>query len=181
MMETLQIAKEQLVTALELFLADQSPVSVQSLAGNAREILELFCRERGAEPFVDHVQREFPERRRAEIYGLINAYRNAFKHNDRNDDELLSEFDDTKNDHMLFIAIYDYEKAKGKMTIPMQIFWSWYCATYPQKLVLAKRYMAEQLAFLCILPRAEQKRRLLMFINDASKNPAIASHLMTET
>jgi hypothetical protein len=37
-------ARSQLLTAIELFFADKDPVSVQALAGNARELLEKLCR-----------------------------------------------------------------------------------------------------------------------------------------
>ena len=60
-MDKLHIAREQLVTALDMFLIDASPVSVHSLAGNAREILARICEVRGISGFIAHAEREWPE------------------------------------------------------------------------------------------------------------------------
>jgi hypothetical protein len=43
------VARSQLLTAIDLFFEDRDPVSVQALAGNARELLERLCRLRGIE------------------------------------------------------------------------------------------------------------------------------------
>ena len=133
-MDKMYVAREQLITSLELFLHDKSPVSVHSLAGNAREILEKICKERGVEAFIDHASDEFPQRKVNELYNIINEYRNCFKHNDpmREDNASLVNFADDKNDHMLLMAIYDYEKAANRMTIPMQVFQTWYFTIYPE-------------------------------------------------
>ena len=81
---------------------------------------------------------------------------------------------------MLFIAMYDYHKASGRMTIHMQVFQAWYCAMYPDKLAPNKRYMADKLADLRSISRPAQKRRLLEEIAVAVANPDIVGHPMTE-
>jgi len=51
----------------------------------------------------------------------------------REDSELLERFEDTVNDHTLFIGWYDYALAVGALPIEAQIFQAWYFALYPEK------------------------------------------------
>jgi hypothetical protein len=95
------VARSQLLTAIDLFFEDRDPVSVQALAGNAREILENLCRLRGIEPMTELMMRDHPGRPKKDIYAAMNLYRNCFKHIGnteaaRKDDQLtLNQFDDT--------------------------------------------------------------------------------------
>lgn len=133
-MQKFEVAREQLITALDLFLHDKSPVSVHSLAGNAREIIEEESRKLQIKPFEDEIKERFPEMGNKIYSNVINQYRNAFKHNNSDDAEVLSSFNDNHNDHMLYIVIENYVRLTKKMTPEMQIFQLWYISTYKDKL-----------------------------------------------
>ena len=60
-------ARSQVLTAIELFFADKDPVSVQSLAGNARELLEDLCRQAGIEPMTELLLRDHPNKPKKDI------------------------------------------------------------------------------------------------------------------
>ena len=76
----LTVARSQLLTAIELLLADKDPVSVQALAGNAREILEDLCRRAGVKPMTELLLQDHPGKPKKDIYAAMNLYRNCFKH-----------------------------------------------------------------------------------------------------
>jgi hypothetical protein len=135
-MEKLEVARRQLGTALFLFIEDQDPVSVHSLAGNAREIIERLCESSSIKPFSNHILKIFPDMSKSDVYELANRYRNSFKHNDpqNNDSAILSQFSDIANDALLFIAWTDYHSLTGKLPIEAQIFLAWYYSIYPEKL-----------------------------------------------
>src|SRR6266404_1994636 len=65
---------------LDMFLRDQDPVSVHSLAMAGGEIAEQLASNAGAEPFVSHVLRTFPDIDLKEIRTLQRKFSNAFKH-----------------------------------------------------------------------------------------------------
>jgi hypothetical protein len=143
-MDKTAAAREQLVTALDLFLADRSPVSVHTLAGAAQDILERACRLRSG---------------------------------------TLARFSDDKNDPILFIAIEDYILLTRRSTIPMQVFLSWYYALYPERLAphVDRTFATRHFPNVLGLPRAEQKRLAREKIAEASSDPALTSHPLTET
>jgi hypothetical protein len=137
-MDKLHVAREQLSTALELFFANEKPVSVHTLAGAAREILERACRLAGKRSFIDDICDDLPDMTREKLYRIINEYRNAFKHykpeDQERDEEILKNFTDEKNDHMLFLAVWDYMQFAGRLTVAIQVFQAWYYSMYPDRL-----------------------------------------------
>lgn len=164
-LEKLGIAREQLITALDMFLIDASAISVHSLAGNAREILARLCEIHDKGGFIAHAMREWPDLPRQTLLGIINNFRNCFKHLDRDDAHALAQFNDFQNDHMLFMAIYDYRALTGKMTLSMAIFYNWYFVTYPEKLIPERADFGSELKPILQAPRREQKRLLCKLID----------------
>lgn len=182
-MDKTAAAREQLVTALDLFLADRSPVSVHTLAGAAQDILERACRLRGVEPFISHIEATRPDKTQGALRRIIYEYRNAFKHFEDDDSDTLARFSDDKNDPILFIAIEDYILLMRRSTIPMQVFLSWYYALYPERLAphVDRTFATRHFPNVLGLPRAEQKRLAREKIAEASSDPALTSHPLTET
>src|SRR5947208_3253965 len=94
------VAKAQLVTALDLFIRDKDPISVQCLACGGGEVVEGLAEAIGSEPFATHILTTQPKMDRKEIRRKKNLYWNAFEHcSDRNgmqrgDEKLLADFDD---------------------------------------------------------------------------------------
>lgn len=150
----LEVARRQLGTALWLFLEDLDPVSIHTLSGAAGELAEQLARDVGGSPFLDHVLRTNPAMTSQRYYGLARQYYNAFKHlmkkdgSNRDDDFLLTSFDDKQNDAVLFIAWSDLIAASGKSPIEVQVFQVWFYASYPDK--LARREDADH--FLSAFP-----------------------------
>ena len=123
-----QVARRQLGTALALFLEDYDPVSVHTLACAGGEIAEHLARKAGEQPFTDHVLANFPDFDIKPIRRVQKQYCNPFKHattqggNERDDKDLLERFDDTVNEHALFVGWYDYVRAVGALPLEAQVF-----------------------------------------------------------
>jgi hypothetical protein len=130
------VARSQLLTAIELFFADKDSVSVQALAGNARELLEELCRQAGVEPMTELLLRDHPGKLREDIYDAMNMYRSCFKHlgkteNKRQEDQVaLDQFDDSLNEYLLYVCVEDYVRLRKAMPIPMHVFHGWFCALH---------------------------------------------------
>ena len=137
-MDKLHVAREQLIVAADLFIADAAPIVVHTLSGNAWDICERLCRASGISPFFDHISDTFPERAHADLRKVAYQYRNAFKHasheNIEKDGEILQNFSDNVNDHMLFVAGHDYMSLTEKLPFELQVVQLWYYAMYPEKL-----------------------------------------------
>jgi hypothetical protein len=184
----LTVARSQLLTAIELFFADKDPVSVQALAGNARELLEGLCRQARKEPITELLQQDHPDKPKKDIYAAMNLYRNCFKHlgkteEEREDDQrTLHRFDDTKNDYLLYICVEDYGRLRGSMPVPMQIFHAWFCACHVHLLIDKSRAQK----FLDLFPgiqgmtRAQQKRGVAACIERYSSDARLLAHPDTE-
>lgn len=184
------VARSQLLTAIDLFFEDRDPVSVQALAGNARELLENLCRLRGIEPMTELLVRDHPGRPKKDIYKALNLYRNCFKHlgeteAGRSDDQLtLNQFDDTKNEYLLYVCVEDYLRLRDKSPVAMQIFQGWFCALHIELLRDRLLDMAKvfERAFPGILEmtRDEQKRGALAVLRKYANDPELLSDPRTE-
>lgn len=59
-MDKAGIARRHLGTALYLFLKNQDPVSVHTLAMAGGEVAEWLAKQAGGEPFTNHILDSFP-------------------------------------------------------------------------------------------------------------------------
>jgi hypothetical protein len=106
----------------------QDPVSVQALAGNAREILEKLCRQAGVPPMSDLLFKDHPGKPKREIYDALNLYRNCFKHlgdteeTRQEDQQTLDQFDDSKNEYLLYIALRIMSASAKQCRFPCRCF-----------------------------------------------------------
>lgn len=182
------IARRQLGTALALFLADEDPVSVHCLACGGGEIADFLAREVGETSFSQHALAVHPDMKASELTRLRNQYWNAMKHaltqngKVRSDDDLLAQFDDEHNDHVLFIGWYDYASAVGCLPIEAQAFQVWYFANFPEKLADEFPVADFERMFPNIrnMPRSEKKRLLKRRISWAKKQTNIMRDSRTE-
>lgn len=184
----LTVARSQLLTAIELFFADKDPVSVQALAGNARELLEALCRQAGIQPMTELLLQDHPGKPRKDIYAALNLYRNCFKHvgdteeQRQEDQRTLTQFDDTKNEYLLYICVEDYIRLRGSSPIPMQIFHAWFAACHVHLLAFQSRAQK----FLSLFPgiqgmtRAQQKVGVAACIERFSNDPELLAYAETE-
>jgi len=66
---------------------------------------------------------------------FINSpFRNFFKHADRDPDAVLQEFDESAVDGILFLAVEDYIRMRGKSPVEFQVYQLWYLACHPEKM-----------------------------------------------
>jgi hypothetical protein len=182
------IARSQLLMAIELFFADKDPVSVQALAGNARELLEDLCRQAGVSPMTELLVQDDPGKSKNDIYNAMNLYRNCFKHlakneKKRQDDQLaLDQFDDSKNEYLLYICVEDYARLRDAMPLSMQVFHAWFCALHVELLSVPSHAQN----FLDLFPgirqtnRFQQKHDAAACIARISVDPDLLAHPNTE-
>ena len=136
----LEVARSQLLTAIDLFFRDQDPVSVHTLAGAAQEILEGLCREQRIDPLHEDVRASHPGKSSTELRAAFNLYRNAFKHvgrdagEQRGHLEALGQFTDEANDFLLYVCVEDYLRLNRRAPIPMQVLQGWFCAVHSDRL-----------------------------------------------
>ena len=187
-MDKLEIARRQLGTALALFLNDGDPVSVHCLACGGGEVAETLTERAGGEPFSAHALGVVPDLTKRSLREMRNRYWNAFKHAldhagmERQDEEILEQFSDEKNDHVLFVGWYDLALAAGKMPVEAQAFQAWYFARFPEKLADECDPAVYDAIFpdLNSLTRADQKTRLREAIARARLNDEVMSHIKND-
>lgn len=188
LMTPVTIARSQLLTAIELFFADKDPVSVQALAGNARELLEELCRQASIQPMTELLLQDHPGKEKKDIYKALNLYRNCFKHvgkteqHRREDQQTLNQFDDTKNEYLLYVCVEDYFRLRGSMPIPMQIFQGWFCACHTHLLAFelhAQKYL-DLFPGIQGMTRAQQKAGVAACIERFLDDPGLLAHPDTE-
>jgi hypothetical protein len=129
----LDVARRQLVTAIRLFFGHGDPVSVFTLAANSWEVIDALCARAGIEGISHHTRGHIPAGLDLKRDFINSPFRNFFKHADRDPDEIIAGFDDTKNDGLIFLAADDYMRLTGKSPIEFQVFQLWYLAVYIEK------------------------------------------------
>lgn len=187
-MDKLEIARRQLGTALALFLEDGDPVSVHCLACGGGEIAETLTEKAGREPFSAHALGVVPDLTRDSLRRTRNRYWNAFKHAlthagmERRDEEIIAQFTDEKNDHVLFVGWYDLALAAGNMPIEAQAFQAWYFARFPEKLADECDPAIYEALFpgLDSLARTDQKARLRWAIAGARLDDNVMNDSKTD-
>jgi DNA invertase Pin-like site-specific DNA recombinase len=191
MLTKLEVARRQLGTAFDLFIRDRDPVSVQSLACGAGEILDVLAEQAGTEPFSTHILATRPDLDMVKIRQIRNQFWNAFKHatthkgEPRDDAMLLNAFSDEQNDGALFIGWHDYGQVAGRLPISAQVFQVWY-----QVLADAEKRMNPDVDMigahrvfpgLVELSRKDQKRRLTRAIEKYKDDKKLLCDAKTET
>ena len=182
-MEKIEIARRQLGMAMHLYLEDLDPVSVHSLAGNAHEVLHRLADKEGKPTFRDHVLQTFPGFTPKRYFDAANLYRNAFKHLNKDDDQdLINDFSDEQNTHLLFVCWHTYMNLTAALPIEAQCFQFWYFSfegdrsSDPAFAESAKEFFGE----LINLSTSERKQRLRAAIAVARSNVAVMSDPKTE-
>ena len=184
----LKIARAQLATALDLFVRGKDPISVQCLACGGAEVIEEIAKAQGIEPFSTHVLQGHPLLDYGKLRAIRNKYWNAFKHLNRrdgvprNDEILLTEFDDPQNDAALFVGWWDYLAITKKLPVEVQVFQVWWYALNEDKLSLQTDLDGIRAAFpnIATCDRAEQKRRLRRSIEKWRKDTFLTDNPATE-
>ena len=188
MLTPLLVARSQLLTAIDLFFEDRDPVSVQGLAGNARELLESLCRLESIEPITELLVRDNQQPKK-NIYRAKNLYRNCFKHlgdtqAERDDDqETLNQFDDTKNDGLLYVCVEDYLRLRRKSPVAMQVFQLWFIAIHQARMKDPPKFVSvvnERFPGIVTMSRGEQKRKGREVLSEFANAPDLLADPRTE-
>jgi hypothetical protein len=183
----ISVARAQLVTALDLFVRNKDPVSIQCLACGGGEVIEKMAEAAGEQSFALHMLKTQPQLDRWAIRKLRNQYWNAFKHVtgrdglQREDAELLAWFDDTQNDAALFVGWWDYLKVVKRLPVAAQVFQVWWFALNEEKVTGGLEVIRKAFPGIKRQPRAEQKRRLARSIEKWRKDRTLLADPATET
>ena len=184
----LLIARSQLLTAIKLFFDDDDAISIHSLAGAAREILESLCRLQNIEPMTDFILRDHPNKSRKDIWNTMNRYRNCFKHlgktpEERAEDQItLDQFKETENEFLLYVCIEDYVRIQKAMPVEFQVTQVWFAALHLDLLVDASTSESFRRACpnLAERSRTDQKRLGLEMIAHMANDQELLSDPRTE-
>jgi hypothetical protein len=182
-MDKLEIARRQLGMALHLYIENLDPVSVHSLAGNSREILDTLSERNNTESFFDHASAANPSLTKMDYYAAANLYRNAFKHCDRKDESVTGQFDDQANAHLLFICWFTYANLCGKLPVEAQIFQVWYFNVESHRTSNTNivELSVELFGDLKAVDQSERKSRLQKIVADYLGDEELANDPRTET
>lgn len=183
-----EVARRQLGAALHLFLEDADPVSVHILASGGMELADALAKKAGKPTFKAIAIEANPALTEARYHELKNQWWNSFKHvsgrkgHERNDAELLADFNDAANEHALLIGWLDLGTATGSMPIEAQVFQAWFFAVHPENLAPDARINGPDEIFpgIRLKRRAEQKEALRRQIRKVRRDRALMDSPMTE-
>ena len=65
---------------------------------------------------------------------INSSFRNFFKHADRDPDGVLEDFEAPNVDPVLFLAVEDYIRMRGRSPVEFQVFQLWFLACHPEKI-----------------------------------------------
>lgn len=127
-----EVARRQLVTAINLFFDHGDSVSIYTLGQAAWEVLDALCKNQEKIRIREEIKK-VNSLTSKEVYKISTYGRNFFKHADKDPEATLEGFKDEFNDLVLFAASYDYTQISGHSPIELQLFKLWYFAVYPEK------------------------------------------------
>lgn len=182
-LDKLLIARSQLLTAIDLHFDCKDAISVHTLAGAASEIIESLCRSASVAPFTEHIRQTFPEKTQEDIWRIRNLYRNAFKHADRDDSDVIAQFKDINNDFMIYVASEDYLRLRKKAPVPIQVFQVWFGAVHEDRLFstsVDKKPYREAFPSICSMSRKKQKHQGKMTVARFLADEELLADLKTE-
>lgn len=187
-MNKLEVARRHLGTALALFLEDRDPVSVHTLACAAGEVVDRLRGRRDGASFSSHALGLNPSMKPNEFWDLRHRHYNAFKHatdrkgEERDDQDILSGFNDEMNDDVLVLACLDYAPLAGTLPIEAQVFQIWYFAKAPQRLAprVNRVPYLETFPGLDTMPREKQKTLLRQAVARYLVEPALREDPKTD-
>ncbi|MBU1211051.1 MAG: hypothetical protein KJ587_07245 [Alphaproteobacteria bacterium] len=180
----LEAARRQLVTSIRLLFEDADSISVYTLAHASWEVLDALCKHEGKLRFRAEMSGANRMSEKA-IKKIASHGRNFFKHADNDPEDVLEDFDDTLNDHVLIAATMDYSVLASSKPMEVQLYPLWYFAVYPEKLLLPAmndiRDASDQLfPGLSSAPRDRQKAAGLSALVQSLRDKSLMSHPSTD-
>lgn len=130
----IESAKEQLITAINLYFENKSPVSVHTLIRASHEIFDSLCNKQGLERGVVQQGSKWikPEMEKVFWNKIVEA-KNFFKHADKDSDPYSKiEWNPEISKHYILDTISLYSRlTKDKLTHEMIAFKIWYRINNP--------------------------------------------------
>jgi len=126
-----EVARQQIDTAIELFLEGKDYLSVVTLAGAGEEVIGSLLDRTNRKTMVSHLvdldKKLTNGGRPFKIVNQeINGFRNRLKHAHIPDEDLIDVAQDQEHAiAMLSRALTNYYKLEGNLTIKMQNFYIW--------------------------------------------------------
>ena len=119
---------------------------------------------------------------------ILNLYRNCFKHvgktwEERKDGQaILNQFDDSKNEYLLYVCVEDYLRLRGSSPFPMQVLHAWFCAMHVDLVgsACSRQKFVNVFPDLSQMNRYQQKRAALGVIKQSSDDPQVLANPQTE-
>jgi hypothetical protein len=130
----LDVARLQLATAIGLCFDGADPICVFSLAANAWEVIDALCTRAGVASASTQTRGHLTAGKDLKRDYINSPFRNFFKHADRDPDGLLEGFESSAVDPVLFLAVEDYIRIRGKSPVEFQVFQLWFLACHPEKI-----------------------------------------------
>lgn len=124
----LEIAKNQLETAIRLYFSENEPVSIHTLASAAYNVIkDLNKHKKGEamlakEKFIDNIKSEHKQ----EISKKINEAENYFKHADNDPEGILTNFSISITELFIYDACCTYHVLSNELPPLFKVFKSWY-------------------------------------------------------
>jgi len=130
----LDVARRQLATAIRLCFAGEDPISTFSLATNAWEVIDVLCTRAGVASASEQTRGNLEAGKDLKRDYINSPFRNFFKHADRDPEGLLAGFKSSMVDPVLFLAVEDYIRVRGRSPVEFQVFQLWFLACHPEKI-----------------------------------------------
>jgi hypothetical protein len=175
------VAQRQLATAIRLFFEKDDSVSIYSLAANAWEIIDVLCNKAGTNSLSNQSRENISKTKDLKRNFINSPYRNFFKHADNDFDAILKDFDASKVDSILILAVEDYLRLYLKGPIEFQVYQLWYLAVYKSK-IAAEDLKGILEAIIDIFPDIEKMPRdeQIALGNQILKEYLLDKHLLAD-
>jgi hypothetical protein len=125
-------ARQQIDTAIELFLANQDPVSINVLTWAAVEMLRGVATARGVETFNAMLEDRIKPEYLKEWRSVLKGHYNFFRHSDRDPERIITDFRPEATTWALFGACHDYVRIYGTRSLAMLVFQQWFLCRHPK-------------------------------------------------
>jgi hypothetical protein len=118
--------REEIDTAIDLLLTEGSVVAIHVLAWAAADQSRELLQHLQMESFQQHIEIAVKTEYHNEFRKALKADYNFFKHADKDPERVLTGFRPEASTFALMMALKNYQRAFGTMTLPMHYFWCWW-------------------------------------------------------
>jgi hypothetical protein len=117
--------REEIDTAIDLLLTGGSVVAIHVLAWAAADQSSALLKHLQLESFQGHIETAVKPKYLKVFRKTLKDDYNFFKHADVDPERVLIGFRPEASTFALLMAVQNYKRAFGKMTLPMHYFWCW--------------------------------------------------------